>query len=230
MTNVEGRKPEGAPERSPKAGEGAASGVDGNVAKRFSVQRKMAVVARMLRGEPLELVARETNVSIDRLSEWRERALAGAATALKERERDDRDDEIARLKSNARSPWTTSCSTPRSRRWRANALWPAGGRDDEPGTLALLCLLLWSGARCARVEDLARQHLSLSQRDAAEHERPSPWSGRRMFGRGTGRSYPPANRCLPPSRRGYRKLWARLRFAGIRASPRRVRRVMRENG
>ena len=69
MTNVEGRKPEGAPERSPKAGEGAASGVDGNVAKRFSVQRKMAVVARMLRGEPLELVARETNVSIARLTE-----------------------------------------------------------------------------------------------------------------------------------------------------------------
>jgi len=29
---------------------------------------------------------------------------------------------------------------------------------------------------------------------------------------------------------GYRKLWARLRFAGVRASPRRVRRVMRENG
>jgi AcrB/AcrD/AcrF family len=59
----------------------------------------MAIVARLLRGEPLELVARETNVSIARLSEWRERALAGAANALKERERDDRDDEIARLKS-----------------------------------------------------------------------------------------------------------------------------------
>jgi putative transposase len=29
---------------------------------------------------------------------------------------------------------------------------------------------------------------------------------------------------------GYRKLWARLRFAGVRTSPRRVRRVMRENG
>src|SRR5204863_1793722 len=80
--------------------------------------------------------------------------------------------------------------------------WPTGGRDDEPGTLALLCWLLWSGARCTRVEDLARQHLSLSQRDAAEHERPSPWSGRRMFGRGTGTPCPPANRCLPPSRRG----------------------------
>src|ERR1700750_1086099 len=28
---------------------------------------------------------------------------------------------------------------------------------------------------------------------------------------------------------GYRKLWGRLRFAGVRTSPRRVRRVMREN-
>ena len=29
---------------------------------------------------------------------------------------------------------------------------------------------------------------------------------------------------------GYRKIWARLRVAGVRASPRRVRRVMREHG
>src|SRR5215470_17172423 len=90
-------KSEGAPERSPEAGVGFPSGGDGNARKRFSVQRKMAIVARLLRGEPLELVAREANVSIARLSEWRQRALAGAATALKERERDDRDDEIARL-------------------------------------------------------------------------------------------------------------------------------------
>ena len=99
MTNDEGLKPEGAPERSAEAGVGVASGVDGNGAKRFSVQRKMAIVARLLRGEPLDLVARQTNVSVARLTEWRERALAGAAGALKERDRDDRDDEIARLKS-----------------------------------------------------------------------------------------------------------------------------------
>jgi len=43
--------------------------------------------------------AREANVSVAKLTEWRERALAGAASALKERERDDREDEIARLKS-----------------------------------------------------------------------------------------------------------------------------------
>ena len=99
MTIDDVRKPEGAPERSPKAGESAPSGVDANRPKRFSVQRKMAIVARLLRGQPLELVARETEVSVAKLTEWRERALAGAASALKERERDERDDEIALLKS-----------------------------------------------------------------------------------------------------------------------------------
>ena len=54
MKNDDGRKSEGAPERSPKAGVGVPSGVDGNSPKRFSVQRKMAIVARLLRGEPLE--------------------------------------------------------------------------------------------------------------------------------------------------------------------------------
>jgi len=52
MTSDEGRAPEGAPERSAKAGVGAPSGVDGNGPKRFSVQRKIAIVARLLRGEP----------------------------------------------------------------------------------------------------------------------------------------------------------------------------------
>jgi len=95
MTIDAGLKPEGAPERSPIAGGGAPSGVDAGP-KRYSVQRKMAVVARLLRGEPLDVVAREANVSVAKLTEWRDRALAGAASSLKERERDD---EIARLKS-----------------------------------------------------------------------------------------------------------------------------------
>ena len=44
MTNDDGRKPEGAPERSAKAGVGAPLGVEGNSPKRFSAQRKMAIV------------------------------------------------------------------------------------------------------------------------------------------------------------------------------------------
>src|SRR5450830_159570 len=95
----DGLEPEGAPERFPIAGEGASSGVGANGPQRFSVQRKMAVVARLMRGEPLDLVARQMNVSVARLTEWRDRALAGAAGAVKERKHDDRDDEIARLKS-----------------------------------------------------------------------------------------------------------------------------------
>jgi hypothetical protein len=47
----------------------------------------------------MEVVARELNVTVARLSEWRERALAAAASAMKERERDQRDEEIARLKA-----------------------------------------------------------------------------------------------------------------------------------
>ena len=54
MTIDTGLKPEGAPERSPIAGAGAPSGVDAGV-KRYSVQRKLAVVARLLRGEPLDV-------------------------------------------------------------------------------------------------------------------------------------------------------------------------------
>ena len=42
----------------------------------------MAVVARLLRGEPLDVVAREANVSVAKLTEWRDQALAGAAFAF----------------------------------------------------------------------------------------------------------------------------------------------------
>ena len=46
----------------------------------------------------LERRTHELNVTAARLSAWRDRALLAAEAALKERERDDRDDEIARLK------------------------------------------------------------------------------------------------------------------------------------
>ncbi|HUL10454.1 MAG TPA: transposase, partial [Candidatus Acidoferrum sp.] len=73
-------------------------GAGGPPPQRFSAKRKLRAVSRLLRGEPLELVARELNVAAARLSEWRDRALLAAEAALKERERDDRDDEIVRLK------------------------------------------------------------------------------------------------------------------------------------
>jgi len=67
--------------------------------RRFSAKRKLEAVQRLLRGESLEVVSRDQNVRAHRLSEWRDAALPGAEGALKERDRDARDEEIARLKA-----------------------------------------------------------------------------------------------------------------------------------
>src|SRR5512133_697595 len=95
MTEEATTGPAGLAERPPEAGgERSAGGPPG---QRLSAKRKLRAVSRLLRGEPLELVARELNVTAARLSQWRERAPLAAEAALKDR--DDRDDEIARLKS-----------------------------------------------------------------------------------------------------------------------------------
>ena len=122
MTSDEGRTPEGAPERSPKSGVGAASGVDGNGPKRFSVQRKIAIVARLLRGEPLDLVARQTNVSLARLPEWRDRALAGAA--------------LFGLRNGATTP--TRSSPSRSRPRESEEPWSNAYRRRGSTTMSLI--------------------------------------------------------------------------------------------
>ena len=74
-------------------------GAEAGRGKRFSAKRKLVAVQRLMRGESLETLSRELNVPAHRLSEWRDRVLFAAETALKERERDARDDEIARLKT-----------------------------------------------------------------------------------------------------------------------------------
>jgi hypothetical protein len=98
MDEIRSDEAEGAPARAPNAGAGAPSGGAGPE-RRFSARRKLAAVTRLLRGEPLETLARELNVTAARLSGWRDRALAGAEAAMKARERDARDDEVLRLKA-----------------------------------------------------------------------------------------------------------------------------------
>ncbi len=85
-----------APARAHNAGAGA---VGAGPVGRFSAQRKLAAVQRLLRGEALEKVSRDLNVPAHRLSQWRDRVLHAGMSALKEQERDARDDEIARLKA-----------------------------------------------------------------------------------------------------------------------------------
>lgn len=54
-----------------------------------------------MRDESLASLSRELSVPAHRLSEWRDRVLITAEGALKERERDIRDEDIERLE---RSP------------------------------------------------------------------------------------------------------------------------------
>jgi RNA polymerase sigma factor (sigma-70 family) len=66
---------------------------------RFSAPRKAASVLRLLRGESLELLARELGVTAATLAGWRDDFLAGGQAALMSRPADDRDEEIARLRA-----------------------------------------------------------------------------------------------------------------------------------
>ena len=53
--------------------------------KRWSAKRKQEVVLRLLRGEGLDTLSRETGQPASVLSRWREEFLEGGMTALKRR-------------------------------------------------------------------------------------------------------------------------------------------------
>ena len=91
--------------RSHNAGDGGA--VAGG-SKRFSAKRKLAAVQRLMRGESLDAVSRDLNVPVHRLTEWRDKVLMSAESALKERER-ERDEEIARLQAKVGEVTMASC-------------------------------------------------------------------------------------------------------------------------
>src|SRR3954451_5778935 len=66
---------------------------------RFSAKRKTEAVLRLLRGEDLDTLSRELGVTAATLSGWRDSFLDGGTAAMKRRPPDDRDEEIARLRS-----------------------------------------------------------------------------------------------------------------------------------
>ena len=66
---------------------------------RFSSRKKMEVVLRVLRGEELDLVSRETGITAATVSAWRDQFVASGQAGLKRRATDGRDDELARLKA-----------------------------------------------------------------------------------------------------------------------------------
>ena len=105
--------------------------------------------------------------------------------------------------------------------WRPKALWPEGGRDDEPDGLAFDVSFLWPGAGLARV-DLSRagvyRFFKRTTSPAIAHRR------------GPTGPCPDADLADHIRREieasdfhgeGYRRIWARLRVPGVaRAWPR----------
>jgi hypothetical protein len=67
--------------------------------RRITAGRKRDAVLRLLRGEPLEIVARELAVTAADLSAWRDAFLEAGAASLKSQARDGRDEKIDRLQS-----------------------------------------------------------------------------------------------------------------------------------
>ena len=106
---------------------------------------------------------------------------------------------------------------------------PTGGRDDKPSTLALLCSLLWSGARCTRVKISRASVYRFSKRRRRTRAPVDPVRSAHVRTRNW-QIIPPANRCLPPSRRGLPQVMGAIALCWRSREPPPVRRVMRENG
>ena len=66
--------------------------------KRMTSARKQSAVLRLLRGEPLDMLSRELQVTAADLSEWRDKFLAAGEAGLKAQSRDGQESEISRLK------------------------------------------------------------------------------------------------------------------------------------
>ena len=90
--------------RSPSTlspGQGAASAGSGTrlsplaPGQRWSVARKREVVLRLMRGESAELLSRELGLPVFKLEQWRQKAEAALEGALKEREADPADGQLA---------------------------------------------------------------------------------------------------------------------------------------
>src|SRR4051794_20137993 len=136
MEQIRSDEPEGAPACAQNADAGAPSGAAGPE-RRNSARRKLAAVTRLLRGEPLETVARELNVTVARLSEWRDRALVAAEVAMKERERDSRDEEVLRLKAKlGEVTMANELLEQKIAALEGGHPLAAGGRGGEPGHLS----------------------------------------------------------------------------------------------
>ena len=202
--------------------------------RRMTAGRKRDAVLRLLRGEPLEIVARELAVTAADLSGWRDAFLDAGAASLKSRARDDRDETIDRLRTKVGElTMDTELLYAKIERLEAGRRPFCGAEVEAMSTVISISTRRRYGvARVCRVWGVARAGV-YRRRGAAE----APPAPRRR----PGPQGPMSDAALVEAIRqvladspfhgeGYRKVWARLRHPGLRTSKERVRRLMRENG
>lgn len=80
--------------RDEMKGSGGATPPSPGAKSRWSRSKKRDVVLRILRGEPIDMLSRELGVEVYRLEAWRDRALAGMESGLREREVDSSQAEL----------------------------------------------------------------------------------------------------------------------------------------
>jgi transposase-like protein len=98
---------------------------------RWSSRRKTEVVLRLLRGEALDALSRELEVTAATLAQWRDQFLAGGQSAVRSRPTDARDEDLARLRAKI-GELTMVNELLRERAERAEAGHPFGPRRSRP--------------------------------------------------------------------------------------------------
>src|SRR3954469_24718439 len=144
--------------------ETAASGTVGlGRGGRMSRQRKRDAVLRLLRGEDLEILSRALGVTAATLTGWQDTFVSAGEASLVTRSTNGEALETERLKAKlGEILLERELLDARSPPWRPAALWPAGGRGDEPDRLALTRPALWPGPRVPGLARLTGQRLSAS--------------------------------------------------------------------
>ena len=123
--------------------------------------RKRDVVLRLLRGEPLALVARELAVTAADLSGWRNASLDAGSAGLKSRPRDARDKTIEQLRTKVGELTldTELLQTKIARLEAGGGPFERGGRSDEHRHLDLRTGRRYGVARVCRLWGVARASL-----------------------------------------------------------------------
>ena len=98
---------------------------------RWSSRREQEVVLRVLRGEDPDALSRELGVTAGAIARWRDLSLAGGRVAVRSRPADERDEEIARLRSKV-GELTMENELLRERARPAEAGAPFGRRRPRP--------------------------------------------------------------------------------------------------